>query len=131
MRDSFCKSKYCNKRNVQYSWNVTCEVISQSKCSRNIYNNKATCDNKHSPAACSVFPYRIFPSLIMAASLHDSLLMSFNSFLYFHFLLLVPTGKACLLVALSFVLIYLLLSRFLKSDVRITVIKLCHNASFP
>lgn len=116
MRDSFCKSKYFNKRNVQYSWNVTCEVISQSKCSRNIYNNKATCDNKHSPAACSVFPYRIFPSLIMAASLHDSLLMSFNSFLYFHFLLLVPTGKACLLVALSFVLIYLLLSRFLKSD---------------
>lgn len=116
MRDSFCKSKYCNKRNVQYSWNVTCEVISQSKCSRNIYNNKATCDNKHSPAASSVFPYCIFPSLIMAASLHDSLLMSFNSFLYFYFLLLFSTGKACLLVALLFVLIYLLLLRFLKSD---------------
>ena len=27
--------------------NVTCEVISQSECSRKIYNNKATCDNKH------------------------------------------------------------------------------------
>ena len=131
MRDSFCKSKYCNKRNVQYSWNVTCEVISQSKCSRNIYNNKATCDNKHSPAACSVFPYRIFPSLIMAASLHDSLLMSFNSFLYFIFFCYFQQVK--LVYWLLYCLSWSIYSYWDSSNliIRITVIKLCHNASFP
>ena len=47
----FRRSKYplMLTKEMYNTVNVTCEVISQSKYWRNIFNNKATCDSKYLP----------------------------------------------------------------------------------